>query len=75
MFLGEGFILALQELIILPASCVKVRYSSTSALGLHTLDDHKLNALAIIAMAAAVPEPIARAPFHNTHRLEVFYFS
>jgi nitrite reductase/ring-hydroxylating ferredoxin subunit len=25
-------------------------------------------------MAAAVPEPIARTPFHNTHRAFLFYF-
>ncbi len=40
MFLEEGFILTLKELIILPASYIKVRYSSTSALRLHSLDEN-----------------------------------
>ncbi len=36
------------------------------------MGDHYENALATIAMAAAVPAPIAKAPFHNTHGT-IFY--
>jgi len=41
--------------------------------GEHSLGDHYEAALVTIAMAAAVPRPIAKAPFHNTHG--TFFFS
>jgi hypothetical protein len=48
--------------------------TATVSGGEHSLGDHYENALATIAMAAAVPAPIAKAPFHNTHGTSLFFF-